>query len=42
MPDVPSGTSSDSVYVWLDSLKESGPRLDINNNMYLVLKTFTT
>jgi len=40
MPDVPSGTSSESVYVWLDWLKESG-QLDIFNNMYLVLKMFT-
>ncbi|XP_050056135.1 zinc finger MYM-type protein 1-like [Aphis gossypii] len=40
MPDVPSGTSSESIYVWLDWLKESG-RLDIFNNMYLVLKMFT-
>jgi len=40
MPDVPSRTSSESIYVWLDWLKESG-RLDIFNNMYLVLKMFT-
>ncbi|KAL4118930.1 hypothetical protein QTP88_011808 [Uroleucon formosanum] len=40
MPGVPSGTSSESVYMWLDWLKESG-QLNIFNNMYLALKMFT-
>jgi hypothetical protein len=40
MPDITSSTSSESVYVWLDLLKECG-QLDIFNNMYLVLKMLT-
>lgn len=39
MPDKPIGTSSESIYVWLDWLNDCG-RIEIFNNMYQTLKMF--